>query len=151
MVVKSMHGRRRYVVYTVPQEVGRNDVLNALSGLSKTMPELRVITSFGGKAIVRCGPTEIRAVTECMQKAYPDCESLICSGTLRKIREIYPELKVPNKKGGPKPVRKEVAAPIVSEPTDIKSSDDSSAKTESSATNRGLSASKANGINCSTK
>lgn len=127
-----MRGRRRYVVYTVPQEVGRNDVLNALSGLSKTMPELRVITSFGGKAIVRCGPTEIRAVTECMQKAYPDCESLICSGTLRKIREIYPELKVPNKKGSPKPVKKEAAAPIASEePTGIKGSDDSCSKTGS--------------------
>ena len=98
MVVKAVRGRRRYVVYTVPPEAGRSDVLEALSGLSETMPELRVITSFGGKAVVRCGPSEIPAVTECMQGAYPGCESLICSGTLRKIREVYPELKVPNKK-----------------------------------------------------
>jgi hypothetical protein len=33
-----------------------------------------------------------------MKKSYPGCESLITSGTLRKVRDIYPELKVPQKK-----------------------------------------------------
>ena len=98
MVVKAVRGRRRYIVFTVPEEAGRSDVLNALSDLTPTMPELRVITSFGGKAIVRCGPPEIDAVKAKMLEAYPDTETLITSGTLRKIREVYPELKVPQKK-----------------------------------------------------
>ena len=98
MVVKAVRGRRRYVVFTVPESAGRIDVLSSLSGLSKTMPDLRVITSFGGKTIVRCSPSEIPAVTEAMKEMYPGTESLITSGTLRKVRDVYPELKVPQKK-----------------------------------------------------
>jgi len=98
MVVKAVRGRRRYIVYTVPESAGRSDVLSALSSLETSMTDLRVITSFGGKAIVRCNPAEKEAVTEAMKAAYPGCESLITSGTLRKIREEYPELKVSQKK-----------------------------------------------------
>ena len=85
-------------MFTVPEGAGRNEVLDALSDLTETMPELRVITSFGGKAIVRCGPNEIDTVKQKMSEAYPNTETLITSGTLRKVREIYPELKVPQKK-----------------------------------------------------
>ncbi len=98
MVVKADRGRRRYIVFTVPEGTGRSDVLESLSSLTEEMPDLRVITSFGGKAIVRCNPLEKDAVTAKMSEAYPDSESLITSGTLRKIREIYPELKIPQKK-----------------------------------------------------
>jgi RNase P/RNase MRP subunit POP5 len=98
MVVKSVRGRRRYIVFTVPEEAGRSDVLSKLEDLAETMPDLRVITSFGGKAVVRCSPSETDAVTSKMKESYPGCESLITSGTLRKVREIYPELKVPQKK-----------------------------------------------------
>lgn len=98
MVVKAVRGRRRYVVYTVPPEAGRTEVLNALGGLAESMPDIRVITSFGGKAIVRCSPSEIGAVSEAIRANFPGSESLITSGTLRKIREIYPELRVAQKK-----------------------------------------------------
>ncbi len=98
MVVKAVRGRRRYVVYRVPQEAGRSEVLSALEKLTETMPDIRVITSFEGKAIVRCSPSEIDTVSEAMRSAFPDSESLIASGTLRKVREIYPELKVAQKK-----------------------------------------------------
>ena len=100
MVVKAVRGRRRYVVYRVPESAQRSDVLSALSKLEASMPDLRVITSFGGKAVVRCGPSEKEAVSEAMKAAYPESESLITSGTLRKIREVYPELKVSQKKKG---------------------------------------------------
>ena len=96
MVVKSERGRRRYIVYTVPPETGRSDVIEALSPLS--LEDLRVITSFGGKAIVRCSPAEIETVSTAMKGCFPGCESLITSGTLRKVRETYPELKVPRKR-----------------------------------------------------
>ncbi len=98
MVVKAVRGRRRYIVYKVPLEAGRSDVLSTLDPLMESMPDIRVITSFDGKAVVRCGPAEIDSVTSTMKASYPECESLITSGTLRKIREIYPELKVPQKK-----------------------------------------------------
>ena len=73
-------------------------MLEALGAITAEMPDLRVITSFGGKAVVRCSPSEKDAVTAEMSRAFPGSESLITSGTLRKIREIYPELKVPQKK-----------------------------------------------------
>jgi len=98
MVVKSVRGRRRYIVYEVPPETDRSDVLSKLSVLEGDMPDLRVITSFGGKAIVRCSPDEIAKVDETMKASYPSCESLSTSGTLRTLRDKYPELKVPRKK-----------------------------------------------------
>lgn len=98
MVVKSVRGRRRYIVFTVPAEAGRSEVLDALADLSEPMPDLRVITSFGGKAIVRCSPAEIEQVSTTMKERFPGSESLITSGTLRKVREVYPELKVAQKK-----------------------------------------------------
>ncbi len=98
MVVKAVRGRRRYVVFTVPPEAGRTTVLDALSDLTEAMPDLRVITSFGGKAVVRCNPSEVENVKAKMTERFPGSESLIMSGTLRKIREIYPELRVPQKK-----------------------------------------------------
>ncbi len=98
MVVKSVRGRRRYIVFTVPGDAGRTEVLEALSGLAEEMPDLRVITSFGGKAIVRCSPPEIERVTAAMKQGFEGSESLITSGTLRKVREEYPELRVPQKK-----------------------------------------------------
>jgi len=98
MVVKSVRGRRRYIVYTVPEETGRNEMLESLSTLMSEMPDLKVITSFGGKAIVRCSPAEIETVSSTMKERYPYSESLLTSGTLRTIRDAYPELKVPQKK-----------------------------------------------------
>ncbi len=98
MVVKSVRGRRRYIVFTTPPDAGRNTVLDGLSELAETMPDLRVITCFGGKAVIRCSPSEIEEVHVAMHRAFPGTESLITSGTLRKVREIYPELKVPQKK-----------------------------------------------------
>ena len=58
MVVKAVRGRRRYVVFTVPEEAGRTEVLDAFSEIADSMPDLRVITSFEGKAIIRCSPGE---------------------------------------------------------------------------------------------
>ena len=98
MVVKAVRGRRRYVVYTVPADVGRTEVLAALEPYADRIPEHKVITSFRGKAIVRCEPGHIGIATEAMQATWPDSESLVTSGTLRTIRDRYPELKVPQKK-----------------------------------------------------
>ena len=98
MVVKAVRGRRRYVVFTVPPKAGRSEVLSALESINAEMPDLRVITSFSGKAIVRCSPSEIERVSATMSSCFPGSVSLISSGTLRKVREVYPELKVPRKR-----------------------------------------------------
>ncbi len=100
MVVKAVRGRRRYIVFTVPAEANRASVMESLSSLSADLPDLRVISSFDGKAVIRCHPDEKEKVCSAMYGAYPGCESLITSGTLRKIREVYPELKVPKRKKG---------------------------------------------------
>ena len=98
MVVKAVRGRRRYVVYTVPADVGREKVLAALAPYADRIPEHKVITSFGGKAIVRCEPGHVAIATEAMRASWPESESLISSGTLRTVRDRYPELKVPQKR-----------------------------------------------------
>ncbi len=98
MVVKAVRGRRRYIVFTVPPDAGRTEVLEALEELSAGIPDLRVITSFSGKAIIRCNPAEMGKVSATMRSRFPGSESLITSGTLRKIRDVYPELKVPRKR-----------------------------------------------------
>ncbi len=98
MVVKSKRGRRRYIVFTIPCDVGRNDVLAALEPISGSVPEHKVITSFGGKAVVRCEPGNEKRVAEAMSSAWKGSVSLTTSGTLRTVREKYPELKVPQKR-----------------------------------------------------
>ena len=98
--MKAVRGRRRYVVFTVPPETGRTEVLSALHGLDAEMPDLRVITSFSDKAIVRCGPSEIERVSAAMRSCFPGSESLLTSGTLKKLRDRYPELRVPSKRRG---------------------------------------------------
>ncbi len=98
MVVKAVRGRRRYIVYTVPEDYGRSDILSLLSPLETDMSDLRVITSFGGKTIVRCNPSEIGRVDAVMKQNIPGTQSLLTSGTLRTIRDAYPELRVPQKR-----------------------------------------------------
>lgn len=98
MVVKAVRGRRRYVVYTVPDTVGRSSVLEALEPYKDRMPEHKVITSFKGKAIVRVRPEHVALATEAMQATWPDSQSLVSSGTLRTVRDKYPELKVQQKR-----------------------------------------------------
>ncbi len=85
-------------MFTVPGHIGRNDVLSALETISESVPEHKVITSFDGKAVVRCEPGNEGMVAEAMSSAWECSTSLTTSGTLRTIREKYPELKVPRKR-----------------------------------------------------
>lgn len=98
MVVKSVRGRRRYIVYKVPSDAGREDVISALESEGEGIPQLKVITCFGGEAVIRSTPDGLREVDTRMKAAWPDCESVVTSGTLRTIRDAHPELKVPRKR-----------------------------------------------------
>ncbi len=98
MVVKSVRGRRRYIAVTVPPELRRDDLVASLSEFSESIPDLKVITCGNGKAVIRCEPAHVQAAISAVGSSYPGSESLLTSGTLRKLREAYPELKVPRKR-----------------------------------------------------
>lgn len=98
MVVKSVRGRRRYVVYTVPEGTNRDDVVSALDGLTGENTQLKVITCFDGMAVIRSCPEGLQVLRERMCEVWSCSESLMTSGTLRTIRDRYPELSVPRKR-----------------------------------------------------
>ena len=99
MVVKSERGRRRYVVYTVPEGTRWDEVLEALSA-DPTPAQLKVICCFSGMAVIRTEPSGLDEVGCRMHARWPGSESLITSGTLRTIRDRYPELRVRRKRKG---------------------------------------------------
>ncbi|MGN0099000.1 MAG: hypothetical protein ACI38Y_06725 [Candidatus Methanomethylophilaceae archaeon] len=99
MVVKSERGRRRYVVYTVPEGTGWDEVLDSLSA-EPPLPQLKVISCFSGMAVIRTEPRGLADLDARMRSEWPGSESLMTSGTLRTIRDRYPELRVRRKRKG---------------------------------------------------
>lgn len=99
MVVKSERGRRRYVVYTVPGGTRWDEVLEVLS-TDPAPPQLKVISCSSGRAVIRTEPDGLGTVGSRMRTAWPETESIITSGTLRTIRDRYPELKVRRRRKG---------------------------------------------------
>ena len=98
MVVKSVRGRRRYIALQVPSDIRRDDLVGALSGCSESIPGLKVITCGGGWAVVRCSPAEVEDAISAVKDAYPGSESVLTSGTLKTLRDTYPELRVPRRR-----------------------------------------------------
>lgn len=85
VTVKSIRGRRRYIVFNVPEDADRRGLNNLLSDL----PQIKIIHCGEGMAVVRCPPAEKEEVIERILLRYPGSESLKTSGTLRTLREIY--------------------------------------------------------------
>ena len=96
--MKSVRGRRRYIALQVPADLRRDDLVGALSGRSEQIPGLKVITCGGGWAVVRCSPDEVEDAISAVKAAYPGSESLLTSGTIKTLRDRYPELKVPRRR-----------------------------------------------------
>ena len=96
--MKSVRGRRRYIALQVPADLRRDDLVGALSGCSEQIPGLKVITCGGGWAVVRCSPAEVEDAIAAVKGAYPGSESLLTSGTIKTLRDRYPELKVPRRR-----------------------------------------------------
>ncbi|MCL2510060.1 MAG: hypothetical protein FWF07_03165 [Methanomassiliicoccaceae archaeon] len=96
MVVKSKRGRVRYIVFDVPSDL-RKDIL--IREVNSVGPEglVYVVQCTAGKAMVRCSPKNREETIRIMSQISPSFVSLMTSGTIRKIRERYPELKVPKK------------------------------------------------------
>ena len=96
MVVKSRRGRIRYIAFDVSPDM-RKDILIKNLRVLRPNDVPYVVQCAGGKAIVRCTPRETKETMLMMLQADPSCVSLMTSGTLRTIREKYPELKPPKK------------------------------------------------------
>ena len=98
MVVKSVRGRRRYVALRVPGELRRDDLVRALEPFSGPIPGLKVITCGDGWAVVRCSPAEVESAISAVTGAFPGSEPVLTSGTLKTLRDRYPELRVPRRR-----------------------------------------------------
>jgi hypothetical protein len=92
MVVKEKRGRRRYVVFMVAPSIDRGSLI---ARLKRTCGENApyVVQCGSGWAVVRCAPGDVEDVTENMSAADPSSVSICTSGTLKTLRERYPELK----------------------------------------------------------
>ena len=95
MVVKSERGRRRYVYLRVPSQMRRDDITSILDG---RIPSAKVITCHAGDSVVRCLPEDVMPMVEMLKCDEPTVESVKTSGTLRTLRDAYPQLKVPQKR-----------------------------------------------------
>ncbi len=94
MVVKSERGRRRYIYFTIPEDIHHDDVFEVLSGV----PSAKVITCSGGEAVVRCSPADKTAAIEAMTSGLEGCAPVLMSGTLRALRDKHSFLRVQNRR-----------------------------------------------------
>jgi len=96
MAVKSKRGRVRYIAFDVSADL-RKDVL--IRGINSVSPDdfLYVVQCAHGKAMVRCSPNNREEAIRIMSLVDPSCVSLMTSGTIRTIRDRYPELRVTKK------------------------------------------------------
>lgn len=98
MVVKAKRGRRRYIVFEVSPNLDKGDLIRMTNSVCGKDESLYIIQCGSGKAVIRCAPGERDRTAELMSLADPGCVSLKTSGTLKTLRDIYPELKVPSKR-----------------------------------------------------
>jgi len=92
MVVKAKKGRARYIVFDVSPDLKKDALIKGLKPIDPGSPPY-IIHCASGKAIVRCSPKNREDVVRTMSVIDPSSVSLLTSGTLRKIREAYPELR----------------------------------------------------------
>jgi RNase P/RNase MRP subunit POP5 len=96
MVVKEKKGRRRYIAFSVSAGLRKEDLIRELRAIDQEKPPY-VIQLAESKAIIRCPPNKKEETIAAVSRADPSSVSLITSGTIRKIRDIYPELKTAKK------------------------------------------------------
>ncbi|MCL2031903.1 MAG: hypothetical protein FWG96_01315 [Methanomassiliicoccaceae archaeon] len=97
MVVKSKSGRKRYVAFSVSEDMTKDTMIRGLRSISQTDPPY-VIQCVSGKAVLRCSPEKKEETVRMMSRIDPSSSSLLTSGTLRGIRRRYPELKTAKKR-----------------------------------------------------
>lgn len=90
MTVKEKRGRRRYIAFTVPEEIGKQTLIHRLRECVGDAPY--VVQCGRGLAVVRCAPNECVRTMDLMKTAYPSSGSLMTSGTLKALRSKVPGL-----------------------------------------------------------
>lgn len=100
MTVKEKRGRRRYMVFKVSPGIDKGALIRKANSVCGEGESLYVVQCESGMAIARCSPEQRERCIELMLAADPGCVPMLTSGTLRTLREKFPELKVPSKKRG---------------------------------------------------
>ena len=86
-MIKSERGRRRYIAFSVPSNIGRNDLIKEFG---ENGPY--VVQCGSGFAIIRCAPKDVDGTIARMNAVCPGSLSLMASGTLKALRTKIPEL-----------------------------------------------------------
>jgi RNase P/RNase MRP subunit POP5 len=98
MTVKSVRGRRRYISFEVPEGTDRDGIVMALEKAEPPVPSAKAITCGKGKAVIRCSPADREAAVSAISSSFGGSKSLRTSGTLRSLRDLDPDLRVPRKR-----------------------------------------------------
>jgi len=96
MTVKERIGRKRYVVFDVSPDLTKEHLIKRFRSVCQGDPPY-IIQCVPGKAIIRCSPEGKEEMMRLMTRADPSSVPLATSGTIRTIREKYPELKAAKK------------------------------------------------------
>ena len=94
MTVKSVRGRRRYIVFSVRKGLTKSEMIGKFNAFGDAT---YIVQCGSGFTILRCSPSETEAVKERMKKMFPDSEPLLTSGTLKTLRTKIPELETDRK------------------------------------------------------
>ena len=100
MVVKSVRGRRRYIVFTLDPGFTRETLISKLHALNGDDAPY-VVQCGEGWAVIRSSPERIDVDIDIVKKADHNSESVSTSGTLKTLRDRYEVLrrtKVPARK-----------------------------------------------------
>jgi RNase P/RNase MRP subunit POP5 len=92
MAVIRLKKRKRYVAFSVSRDVTKEDIIRGSRSFCPSDPPY-VIQCTAGKAVIRCSPENKNDAIRMMSHIDPSSTPLITSGTLRKIRTLYPELE----------------------------------------------------------
>ena len=92
MAVSGIKKRKRYVVFSVSPEMTKETIIRGSRSCCLSDPPY-IIQCTSGKAVVKCTPQSRDQVILMMSHIDPSSSPLITSGTLRKIRTLFPELK----------------------------------------------------------
>lgn len=98
MVVKEKRGRRRYVLFKVSPCLDKDTLIRKANRICNGEDAPYVIQCDHGMAIIRCPPEEKTHIIEIMSCIDSDCSSITTSGTLKTLRDAYPDLRTKSKK-----------------------------------------------------
>lgn len=92
MVVKSERGRRRYILFKMTSELERETVIRRANRTSDGEAPY-IVQCEKNMMIARCSPDSMERTIEIVSRIDPGSSSIITSGTLKSIRDKYPEMK----------------------------------------------------------